>query len=113
MPAVPIVGAVEAFFVDPPVIDFSLTGSIGGGVGVILNNFIQKIVAEQLGNTLVLPHKIFVPLAKDESIVPARTLMDAQFAPPRALLRVKLVAARNLEAADINLLSENSSDPCV
>ena len=62
-------------------------GAIGGGVGLMLGGVIRKIVAEQLADALVLPKKIFVPLATDESVVPTRTLMDAQFAPPRALLR--------------------------
>ena len=70
-----------------------------------LSNIIRNVVVEQIGNFIVLPNKITVPLAagvgQEELKCPS----------PSGVLRVRLLKAEKLVKKDVGVLGMGKSDP--
>lgn len=105
IPEPPMVGGVSAFFLDPPTMDWNLSGIGNAGDLPGLSKIIRNIVDASLASFCVLPQEIVIPLSA--AVDPLQTLL----AMPDGLIRVHLVEARNLEALDIALFQKGKSDP--
>ncbi|KZC10058.1 PREDICTED: extended synaptotagmin-2 [Dufourea novaeangliae] len=105
LPAIPIVGGVQAFFLNPPAINFNLVG-----VADVLdlpgfNDILRKTIVEQIAAFVVLPNKIVIPLSE---AVPVETLKMPE---PEGVLRIHVVEAKHLMKKDIGVLGKGKSDP--
>ncbi|CAN7983848.1 unnamed protein product, partial [Ixodes hexagonus] len=101
----PIVGGVTVFFLRPPAIDFTLT-NLGQVLEVPgLNDLLKKAVSDQVAAMMVLPNKFSMKLQEHVS---TQTL---RFSLPCGVLRLEVVAAKDLVKADIGMLGLGKSDP--
>ncbi|XP_037279431.2 extended synaptotagmin-2 isoform X2 [Rhipicephalus microplus] len=101
----PLVGGVTVFFLRPPAIDFTLT-NLGQVLEVPgLNDLLKKAVSDQVAAMMVLPNKYSVKLQEHVS---TQTL---RYSLPCGVLRVEVVAAKDLVKADIGMLGLGKSDP--
>ncbi|XP_064472124.1 extended synaptotagmin-2-like [Ornithodoros turicata] len=101
----PLVGGVTAFFLSPPAIDFTLT-NLGQMLEVPgLNDLLKKAVSDQVAAMMVLPNKYSMRLQEHVS---THTL---RYSLPCGVLRLELVAAKDLIKADIGMLGMGKSDP--
>lgn len=101
----PIVGGVTVFFLRPPAIDFQLT-NLGQVLEVPgLNDLLKKAVSDQVAAMMVLPNKFSMKLQEHVS---AQSL---RFSLPCGVLRLEVVAAKDLVKADIGMLGLGKSDP--
>ncbi|KAK9294826.1 hypothetical protein QLX08_010690 [Tetragonisca angustula] len=105
LPAMPIVGGVQAFFLNPPAINFNLVG-----VADVLdlpgfNEILRKTIVEQIAAFVVLPNKIVIPLTE---AVPVESLKIPE---PEGVLRIHVVEAKHLMKKDIGMLGKGKSDP--
>lgn len=105
LPVMPIVGGVQAFFLNPPAINFNLIG-----VADVLdlpgfNEILRKTIVEQIAAFVVLPNKIVIPLSE---AVPIESLKIPE---PEGVLRIHVVEAKHLMKKDIGMLGKGKSDP--
>ncbi|CAK9807756.1 Extended synaptotagmin-2 [Anthophora plagiata] len=105
LPTTPIVGGVQAFFLNPPAINFNLVG-----VADVLdlpgfNEILRKTIVEQIAAFVVLPNKIVIPLSE---AVPVESLKIPE---PEGVLRIHVVEAKHLMKKDIGVLGKGKSDP--
>ncbi|XP_053984872.1 extended synaptotagmin-1 isoform X1 [Hylaeus volcanicus] len=103
--SMPIVGGVQAFFLNPPAVNFNLVG-----VADVLdlpgfNEILRKTIVEQIAAFVVLPNKIVIPLCET---VPVESLKIPE---PEGVLRIHVVEAKNLMKKDIGMLGKGKSDP--
>ncbi|KOC62039.1 Extended synaptotagmin-2 [Habropoda laboriosa] len=101
----PIVGGVQAFFLNLPAINFNLVG-----VADVLdlpgfNDILRKTIVEQIAAFVVLPNKIVIPLS---DAVPVESLKIPE---PEGVLRIHVVEAKHLMKKDIGVLGKGKSDP--
>jgi len=102
---IPLVGGVQVYFLSPPEINFDL-GGVANFLDVPgLSNIIRNVVVEQIGNFIVLPNKITVPLATGVS------QQELKCPSPSGVLRVRLFKAEKLAKKDIGILGMGKSDP--
>ncbi|EDO46277.1 predicted protein [Nematostella vectensis] len=99
------VGGVTVFFLNRPKISFDLTNllsvlDIPGLKGTLLD-----IVEDVVASFVVLPNRIAVPLSASVDAG------DLQYPIPDGVLRVEVIEAKDLIAADMALLSKPTSDP--
>ena len=102
---IPLIGGVQAYFLTSPDIDFDLGGIANAFDAPGLSNIIRKIVLEQIGYFMVLPHKFTMPLIAN---VENRLLKCPDSA---GVLRVRLHRATNLVKKDVGVLGMGKSDP--
>ncbi|XP_076290205.1 extended synaptotagmin-like protein 2 isoform X2 [Lasioglossum baleicum] len=105
LPVMPIVGGIQAFFLNPPAINFNLVG-----VADVLdlpgfNDILRKTIVEQIAAFVVLPNKIVIPLSEE---VPVESLKMPE---PEGVLRIHVVEAKHLMKKDISVLGKGKSDP--
>ncbi|XP_029846533.2 extended synaptotagmin-2 [Ixodes scapularis] len=101
----PIVGGVTVFFLRPPAIDFQLT-NLGQVLEVPgLNDLLKKAVSDQVAAMMVLPNKFSMKLQEHVST------QSLRFSLPCGVLRLEVVAAKDLVKADIGMLGLGKSDP--
>nr|XP_003699532.1 PREDICTED: extended synaptotagmin-2 [Megachile rotundata]XP_012139259.1 PREDICTED: extended synaptotagmin-2 [Megachile rotundata]XP_012139262.1 PREDICTED: extended synaptotagmin-2 [Megachile rotundata]XP_012139273.1 PREDICTED: extended synaptotagmin-2 [Megachile rotundata] len=103
--AMPIVGGVQAFFLNPPAINFNLVGIADVLDLPGFNEILRKTIVEQIGAFVVLPNKIVIPLSDS---VPVESLKIPE---PEGVLRIHVVEAKHLMKKDIGVLGKGKSDP--
>ncbi|CAL7948734.1 unnamed protein product [Xylocopa violacea] len=103
--AMPIVGGVQAFFLNPPAINFNLVGVADVLDLPGLNDILRKTIVEQIAAFVVLPNKIVIPLCET---VPVESLKVPE---PEGVLRIHVVEAKHLMKKDIGVLGKGKSDP--
>ncbi|XP_063973441.1 extended synaptotagmin-2 isoform X2 [Diachasmimorpha longicaudata] len=101
----PLVGGVQIFFLNNPEIDFNLVGAADILDFPGLKQALRKVIKEQFGRFLVLPHKLIIPLRHD---IPAEILKMPE---PEGILRIHVVQAKHLMKKDIGVLGKGKSDP--
>uniref|UniRef100_A0A1E1XM43 Putative ca2+-dependent phospholipid-binding protein synaptotagmin n=1 Tax=Amblyomma sculptum TaxID=1581419 RepID=A0A1E1XM43_AMBSC len=102
---IPLVGGVTVFFLRPPAIDFTLT-NLGQVLEVPgLNDLLKKAVSDQVAAMMVLPNKYSVKLQEHVSTQALR------YSLPCGVLRIEVVAAKDLIKADVGMLGLGKSDP--
>ncbi|XP_071788056.1 extended synaptotagmin-2-like isoform X1 [Asterias amurensis] len=102
---VPLIGGMSIYFLNKPAIDFNLTNvadilDIPG-----LSGLLHSILEDQLANFLVLPNRLPVKLIDDVDI------SSLKYPMPQGVLRIHVIEAKNLVAADIGILKKGKSDP--
>ncbi|TPP64365.1 Extended synaptotagmin-2-B [Fasciola gigantica] len=108
IPKVPFTGAVTVCFLDSPYIQFSLTdmGNVLGlpGLQQTLNNVIRDVINQ----LIVLPNRLPIQLVDDVNC------QRLKYPMPQGVLRMHVMAARNLKVGDKPVVGRGSSDPyCV
>ncbi|XP_077483451.1 extended synaptotagmin-like protein 2 isoform X2 [Amblyomma americanum] len=102
---IPLVGGVTVFFLRPPAIDFNLT-NLGQVLEVPgLNDLLKKAVSDQVAAMMVLPNKYSVKLQEHVST------QSLRYSLPCGVLRLEVVAAKDLIKADVGMLGLGKSDP--
>ena len=102
---IPLIGGVQVYFLTPPDIDFDLGGVANAFDVPGLSNIIRKIVLEQIGYFMVLPHKFTMPLIESVDNAVLRCPDSA------GVLRVRLHGASELLKKDVGLMGKGKSDP--
>ena len=105
LPAMPLVGGIQAFFLNPPAINFNLMGIADVLDLPGFNEILRKTIVEQIGAFVVLPNKIVIPLSES---VPVESLKIPE---PEGVLRIHVVEAKHLMKKDIGVLGKGKSDP--
>ncbi|XP_015182363.1 PREDICTED: extended synaptotagmin-2 isoform X2 [Polistes dominula] len=102
---IPIIGGIQAFFLNVPAINFNLVG-----VADVLDlpgfsETLRKTIIEQIAAIVVLPNKIVIPLSEQ---IPVETLKIPE---PEGILRIHVIEAKHLMKKDIGMLGKGKSDP--
>ncbi|XP_058803408.1 extended synaptotagmin-2 isoform X2 [Phymastichus coffea] len=105
IPIIPIVGGVQAFFLNCPLLDFNLVGIADVLDLPGFNDVMRKIVAENVAAIAVLPNKITIQLSEE---IPTEVLKTPE---PEGILRIHVVQAKHLLKKDIGVLGKGKSDP--
>ncbi|XP_059218409.1 extended synaptotagmin-2 isoform X3 [Stomoxys calcitrans] len=103
--SMPLIGGLQIFFLNNPNIDFNLVGAIDFMDMPGLSDLLRRIIVEQIGNIMVLPHKLPITLSEE---VPATALKMPE---PEGVLRIHVVEAKDLMKKDISMLGKGKSDP--
>merc|ERR1712212_813049 len=108
VPCSPLISAIVAYFVDPPKMDFDLTGTANVADHPWISTTVRKLVVDGICTQLVDPHRIAVPLA-------AKDTSKYRWPLPKNLWKITVVRAENLVNADAGMLSflSGKSDPYV
>jgi hypothetical protein len=110
--AIPCVGTGQAFFLDTPSIDMKVTGFkklVGPLQGLILN-LMESVITNVLEESYILPHRYVHKVQKD---LPLETLVAMKSPLPLGVLKVEILKAKKLPAADTSLTGKATSDPYV
>lgn len=91
---VPVVGGIVIYFLNPPRVDFSLTGlglaaEIPGVHGII-----RRAIDAAVNNSIVLPNQVAIPLGTEKQGVDRADIMHAK---PLGMLRVGVMSAEGLQ----------------
>ncbi|VUZ51030.1 unnamed protein product [Hymenolepis diminuta] len=105
VPKIPFVGAVTVCFLDNPYINFLLThlGNIMTMPG--LQQTLYRTVQDVVSSLCVLPNRISVSLVDDVM------LGQIKFPSAQGVVRIEIISASDLVAADVNLTGKSTSDP--
>ncbi|KAM3185617.1 hypothetical protein ACTXT7_005989 [Hymenolepis weldensis] len=105
VPKIPFVGAVTVCFLDNPYINFLLThlGNIMTMPG--LQQTLYRTVQDVVSSLCVLPNRISVSLVDDVM------LEQIKFPSAQGVVRIEIISASDLVAADVNLTGKSTSDP--
>lgn len=105
----PFVGGFEFYFLNKPLLEYSL-----GGIGAFAeapgaSQIIKTVVEDQIRSRFVWPNKFHMYLPIDQ----VAKISDKSFllAKPAGLLVTNLKGARNLEKKDTSITGSGSSDP--
>jgi len=106
---VPVAGGLQVYFVNTPEVDLHF----GGALKIVELPLIQRALHSALNSAMrgqiVLPNRISVPLLpEDESVLEQ---LGCGYARPEMVVRIQVLKARGLNAADWALLGKGSSDP--
>lgn len=105
----PIVGGIQAFLINPPEIDFDFTGAANIIDMPMIAGRIRRIMNDAICDALVLPNRIFVPIASPDQV----DMTKMQFPRPEAVIRVRLLRGNALTAKDFSVVGPGTSDPYV
>ncbi|CAD7950670.1 unnamed protein product [Amoebophrya sp. A120] len=107
METMPVVGGLQIFMINPPTVDVDFTGAANLIDMPVLAGTIRSIIRNAITDSLVLPNRIFVPVADPTEIDMTRL----SFPRPEAVLRFQLHKGKNLLAKDFNFFGAATSDP--
>jgi len=96
---IPVVGAVEFYFKDPPRLQYEFTGIARGAELPVLKNAVRQTIDRIIAREVVLPNRVVVPIAHGIE----GTRHDREKA-PLGVLRVQAVSAKDLPESDWNLI---------
>ena len=97
---------MEFYFLNPPVVDFEMTNLLNAPGFSALKKTVHQQVMENLKYFTVLPNKISVPFT---DIAHKDFMLDM----PAGMLRVHVIAGKNLPIADMALIGQGTSDPYI
>lgn len=103
----PVIGGVQMFFCDMPVLDLGLTGLGGITAWSLVSTAMRNLLQEAFRRMMVLPHRISVRFAS--TVV--NDMPSFKRPPPRGIFRVRLVEARGLAAKDWAFRGRQTCDP--
>merc|ERR1712131_555332 len=108
VPCSPLISAIVAYFVDPPKMDFDLTGTANVADHPWIASTVRKLVVDGICTQLVDPHRIAVPLA-------AKCASKYRWPQPKNVWKITVIEAENLVNADAGMMSflSGKSDPYV
>lgn len=106
----PVVGGIVIYFLDPPKIDFTLTGLGVGAEFPGLRGLLRRSLDRVVSSSLVLPNQVAIPLGNEAQGVDRAELMLAK---PMGLLRVANLQAAALQSPDWEEASKETADAYV
>ena len=126
----PVVGAMQAHFINLPEIQMNLTGAAAMAQLPGLSSTLHKAIDTAVASVMVLPNRLSLPLVwPGESghdtcdalhIKPLTAfstddldMAELRCPPPLGVLKARPVSASRIRAADHYLLADSSSDPYV
>lgn len=68
MDTLPVVGGIQIFMINPPVVDIDFTGAANLIDMPILAGTIRSIISSAISDALVLPNRIFIPIADETEV---------------------------------------------
>lgn len=95
----PIVGGAQVFLLNPPTLDFSLSGTIQGINGSIVHHMMKDVILEQINKKLVLPNRVSISLVKEWDIV--EDIVSLQNPRPEKIIRIRVKSASSLPVGDV------------
>ncbi|CAG0894100.1 unnamed protein product, partial [Darwinula stevensoni] len=101
----PIIGGIQAYFLNPPELDFDLTNFANVLDFPGFSDLVRTTVMQQICSFIVIPNKFSMSMAPDVPLVSLKLPL------PRGVLRIHLVEAKNLVKKDIGILGMGKSDP--
>mmetsp|Transcript_6266 Transcript_6266/g.14995 ORF Transcript_6266/g.14995 Transcript_6266/m.14995 type:complete len:706 (+) Transcript_6266:86-2203(+) len=106
----PFIGGLEIVFTNAPQVQIDFTGlaNIADLPGV--HGAVRHVINDIIAKKLVIPHRIAVPISGDHKAVDLARLKNPT---PAGVLRLEVVSAQNLAAADVAFFSQATSDPYV
>ncbi|KAJ8961097.1 hypothetical protein NQ318_008773 [Aromia moschata] len=99
--SLPIIGGLQAFFLNNPEIDFELDGIAGILEIPGINDLLKKSIADTVSSLIVLPNKFPIKLSKEVSGAVLKNLQQL----------VHVIEARDLLKKDIGFTGKGKSDP--
>mmetsp|Transcript_58058 Transcript_58058/g.155123 ORF Transcript_58058/g.155123 Transcript_58058/m.155123 type:complete len:839 (-) Transcript_58058:25-2541(-) len=118
--APPYFGALQVFFKDCPKFSIELEcDGVFGAVAPLLESMLMKIGRDSVVNMAVLPNRQHIDVAPPVDIAMTLNPLDFQFQRPVGVLRIHVLKARDLVAADMPDLRQmvetglGTSDPFV
>eukprot|EP00927_Polykrikos_kofoidii_P065353 TRINITY_DN61111_c0_g1_i1.p1 TRINITY_DN61111_c0_g1~~TRINITY_DN61111_c0_g1_i1.p1 ORF type:complete len:564 (-),score=84.44 TRINITY_DN61111_c0_g1_i1:41-1732(-) len=106
----PVVGGIVIYFLNPPRVDFSLTGLGIAAEFPGVSGLIRRAIDKSINNSLVLPNQVAIPLGTESQGVDRAELMHAK---PLGILRVTATSATNLQAPDWAHVDKDVADAYV
>jgi len=106
----PVVGGLVIYFLNPPMIDFTLTGIGAAAEFPGLRGVIRRAIDNAVGKSIVLPNQLAVPLGSEAQGVDRAEMMLAK---PLGMLRVSAVSADGLRAPDWEEAGKEAADAYV
>ena len=103
----PVVGAIQAYFIDKPDVVLHYTGAAALARMPGLERAVQRAIDNYIASMAVLPNRITFPIATNLDMA------DLKSPPPIGILWIRPVSAADIRAGDRHLVSANSSDPYV
>eukprot|EP00755_Sulcionema_specki_P000306 Sspe_Gene.3065::Locus_1013_Transcript_1_1_Confidence_1.000_Length_10154::g.3065::m.3065 len=100
LPGMPIVGAVQFFMPNPPTIDLTLTGNLGGVLQMVqdkvpaIDTIFKNAIVNGIAASCVVPNYIVVPLS------PAVDTTSLRYPEPIGVMRIEVREAMHLRAGD-------------
>lgn len=105
----PFFGAVEVYFVNPPKVDFHLTGTALVAEQLPrIKRIIHDAVASIVNKTMVLPARVAADIHEDD-----KDHVDLRFPAPLGIMRLTMLQGHGLRAADYSIVQMATSDPYV
>jgi len=106
----PVIGGMQVFFCNPPTVHVGLTGLAGLTALTGIDRKIGGLLEYALRELMVLPRRLTVRIGTTK-IEDWPAYRDP---PPCGVIRIYVLAARDLVAADVHMTGPRSSDPyCV
>jgi len=105
----PFIGGLEIVFTNPPEVQIDFTGLANVADMPGVHGAVRRVLNDIIAKKLVIPHRIAVPISSDKAVDVARL----KHPPPQGVLRLKIISAENLAAADMSVFSQATSDPYV
>ncbi|KAK2179487.1 hypothetical protein NP493_487g01004 [Ridgeia piscesae] len=106
----PIIGGYTVFFLNQPEIDFDLTGVSNILDFPGLSKTLRTVIQDQIAQYMVLPNRMCFPMLDEVSA--ALLLHPMPQVGGKGVIRVNIVAGRDLKYADVKLLGgRGKSDP--
>lgn len=103
----PVVGGFHLFFTSQPQLHVGLTGLGGITRWSLVDARLRRRIDEALMNMMVLPNR----LVKKLSCATVCAMPNFRCPPPAGMLRIHVLAARDLAASDLTLVGPSTSDP--
>ncbi|CAE8647263.1 unnamed protein product, partial [Polarella glacialis] len=94
----PFFGGMEIYFVNPPEVDLDFTGLASVAECPGLRGRVRTAINDVMNNFMTLPQRIPVDLCEDDDV----DLADLRFPMPLGILRITLLSAEDLPAADFD-----------
>jgi len=92
LPVIPVIGAIQASFINPPAVDLDFTGIADIADVALIRGAIRKVIGQVINTILVLPNRIFVPIA------PALDFF-ATLSPPIGIIRLTVESGSGFKAS--------------
>lgn len=107
--APPFIGGIEVMFCSPPRVELEFRG-IGNLVSLPgIYGTVRRVIDDAIAQAMVTPNRISTQLSLDPGVDLARLKNPT----PLGVLRVTVLSAVSLEAKDLRLVGESTSDPYV
>jgi len=107
--ALPVVGALDIYFMDPPSVQYKFTGIGRMAELPVLKSAVRHAFDTVIQGQLVMPNSVVVPLVQEDT----KEIRQARMRKPIGVLRVTPLSASGLPCSDVGFFTKGQSDPYV